>query len=321
MPHLRRAGARHGRVPLLRAYAVKTIPPLLLADLQQSTTYIAFLWTITQSDGVVIRGTEHDQDIVLPAPDPNAGTYYAIANVTASNIAGNSDLAVDNLEVIGAVSTPPYTPIPDITVEAIEAGLLDMAAVHVIICNWRAPSHGSFVIKSGFLGAITRDSDGKYTTEVRGMTQPLSQKIMDTYAPTCTVVAFGDARCQYPVASITVTGSVASATSAQVFGVTLTQPTPPNPYTHGVLTFISGANAGFSREVKNDPNSHGGVISTYDAFPSAVAVGDTFKLIPGCDRTIPACKFYGNLANYRGYGVFVPGIDAILAGPAAVAQL
>jgi uncharacterized phage protein (TIGR02218 family) len=300
---------------------MKTIPPLLLADLQQSTTYIAFLWTITQADGVVIRGTEHDQDITLPASDPNAGTYYAIANVTASDIAGNSDLSVDNLEVTGAMATAPYTTIPDISVQAIEAGLLDMAPVHVIVCNWMAPSHGSFIIKSGFLGAITRTSDGKYTTEVRGMTQLLAQKIMDTYAPTCTVVAFGDARCKKNVAAITVTGTVSSGASPQVFGVALTQPNPPNPYALGTITFISGANTGFSREVKTDPNTNGGVLSLYEPLPSPVAPGDAFKLIPGCARTIAACKHYGNLPNYRGYGVFVPGIDAILAGPAAVAEL
>lgn len=302
---------------------MKVIPPLLLADLQQSTTFIAFLWKITMQNGTVICGTEHDQDIVLPAPDPNAGTYYASSNVTAGDIVSSADLAVDNLEVTGAVPTQPYTRI-DVTVEAIESGILDMAPVQTMICNWQAPAHGSFIIKSGFLGAITRDSDGKYTTEVRGLTQLLAQTSMQTYAPTCTVVRFGDARCKYNVAAITITGSVASGTSPQVFGVALTQPNPVPAYSmvHGTITFTSGANTGFSREVKTDPNKNSGTLGLYEALPDAVAVGDTFTLSPGCDRQRATCQLtYNNLVNFRGYGVFVPGIDAILAGPASVAEL
>ena len=259
----------------------------------------------------------------MPPPDPNAGTYYAIANVTASDIASSSDMTVDNLEVTGAVPPPlTVTSVPDITVEDIESGLLDMAPVQNLLCNWQAPSHGSFVIKSGFLGEITRTSDGRYTTEVRGLTQLLAQNIMDTYAPTCTVVSFGDARCKFPVASITVTGTVASGTSPQQFGVTLSEGSVIYPYAHGKLTFTSGANAGFSREVKTDPHTNGGVITFYEPFPDPVAPGDAYMLEPGCDRKLPTCRLiYNNLPNYRGYGVFVPGIDAILAGPTGVAEL
>ena len=312
---------------------MKTIPPLLQADLQQSTTYIAFLWSITLKNGRVIRGTEHDLDIVMPAdtatpptwPAAAAGTYYAIANVTAGDIASNSDMAVDNLEVSGAVPSAPYTEILDITVDEIESGLLDMAPVTVYICNWQQPAHGCFEIKAGFLGAITRDSDGKYTTEVRGLSQLLAQIQMQTYSSSCTVVQFGDARCKYNVAAITITGAVAAASlNRQAFGVTLTQVTPLPVYSYvgGTLTFTSGANLGFSREVKLDPNTNAGVIQFWDQFPEAITAGDAFTLSPGCDRQSNTCiNVYKNYANWRGYGVFIPGMDAILAGPATVAEL
>jgi uncharacterized phage protein (TIGR02218 family) len=311
---------------------MKTIPPLLQADLQQSTTYIAFLWSITLADGRVIRGTEHDLDIVMPAdsgtppawPAAAAGTYSAIANVTAGDIASNSDMAVDNLEVSGAVQSAPYTEILDVTVDEIEAGLLDMAPVAVYICNWQQPAHGCLEIKSGFLGAITRDSDGKYTTEVRGLSQLLSQIVVQTFSATCNVVKFGDARCKYNVAAITIGGTVAAdSADLQQFAVTLAQATPPPWYSYvgGTLTFTTGANAGFSREVKLDPNKNAGVIQFWDQFPEAVAEGDAFTLSPGCDRQPPTCIRYGNYANWRGYGVFIPGVNALLAGPTSVAAL
>lgn len=312
---------------------MKTIPPLLLADLQKDLTCMAFLWTIEMANGKMIRGTEHDLDITLgdevnsPVDSPAdkfAGTYYAIANVTAGDIASTSDLSVDNLEVTGAMAQAPYTEIPDVTVDEIEAGLLDMAPVTVLICNWQAPDHGYFELKTGFLGDISRDSDGKYVTEVRGLTQLLSQTIIRTFSATCNAVKFGDRRCKFNVAAITITGDVAAATNRLQFSVDLAQssPRPLYRYVGGTLTFTSGENQGFSREVKLDPNENGGIVELWEDFPATVAPGDTFTLSPGCDRQSLTCIFiYNNFVNWRGYGIFIPGILALLAGPATVAEL
>jgi uncharacterized phage protein (TIGR02218 family) len=294
---------------------------------------MAFLWTIEMANGKMIRGTEHDLDITLgdsinsPAdspPDKYAGTYYAIANVTAGDISSTSDLTVDNLEMTGAMPQAPYTVIPDVTVEEIEAGLLDLAPVTVLICNWQAPGHGYFAVKTGTLGDISRDSDGKYVTEVRGLTQLLSQVVIRTFAATCNVVKFGDHRCKFNVAAITITGAVVAETDQQKFSVTLAQasPRPPYSYVGGTLTFTDGANEGFSREVKVDPNFNEGVIEFWENFPSDMAPGDTFTLSPGCDRQSLTCiGIYHNFDNWRGYGIFIPGLLEIMAGPATVAEL
>jgi uncharacterized phage protein (TIGR02218 family) len=309
---------------------VRYVPPALLADMQADTTCIAFLWTIEMSNGKVIRGTEHDLDVILPggtdspdSPDKFAGTYYAISNVTGGDVASHTDMSVDNLEVTGAFPNAPgespYTEVLDITVDEIEAGLLDMAPVTVLVCNWQTPAHGYFVVRTGYLGAITRTSDGKYTTEVRGLSQLLAQTVIRTFSSTCNVVQFGDVRCRFNVPAITISGH-ASAPSAdlQSFSVDLTQasPRPPYLYTGGTLTFTSGANAGFSREAKTDPNFNGGVITFWEQFPNPIAEGDTFTLSPGCDRQPNTCmNVYNNFVHWRGYGIFVPGILALMAGP------
>lgn len=312
---------------------MKHIPDLLLADLQAECTTIAFLWSIEMANGKMILGTEHDMDIELPGdtnspdspPDKYAGTYLAIANVTAGDIVSSSDLTVDNLQVDGAFPQAPYTEIPDVTVDEIEAGLLDMAPVTVLICNWAAPSHGYAVMKTGYLGAITRNSDGKYTTEVRGLTQLLSQIIIRTYSTTCNAVKFGDNRCRFNVPGITITGSVLVETNRQQFTVDLSQasPRPPFSYAGGTLTFTSGANTGFSREVKLDPNTNSdGLLQLWEDFPEAVAPGDAFTLSPGCDRQYPTClDIYHNTAHWRGPGLYIPGLLALTAGPATVAEL
>jgi hypothetical protein len=323
---------------------VKNMPPLLQADLQANCTTMAACWMIEMSNGRVIRGTDHDLDIVLgdqtgspidsPA-DKYAGTYFAIANVTAGDIVSSSDMTVDNLDVTGAFPQAPYTEITDITVAEIEAGLLDMAPVTVLLCNWAAPSHGFIVMKTGFLGAITRNSDGKYTTEVRGLSQLLSQTIIRTYSATCNVVKFGDNRCRLNVPALAITGSVAADSpftespptpnfNNKQFPVSLgVQDSPvPFPLVGGVLTFLTGANAGFSREVKIDPNGNSGIVQFWDPFPETVQTGDTFSLTPGCDRTLPTCRdVYQNLVHWRGPGIFIPGLLILLAGPTTVAEL
>jgi uncharacterized phage protein (TIGR02218 family) len=308
---------------------VRYVPPALLADMQSDLTTIAFLWTIEMANGKIIRGTEHDLDITIPggtdspvnSPEKYAGTYYAIANVTGGDVASNTDLSVDNLEVHGAFPNAPgespYTEILDITVAEIEAGLLDMAPVSVLVCSWQHPEHGFYLLRSGYLGAITRTSDGKYTTEVRGLSQLLAQAVVRTFSSTCNVVKFGDHRCRFNVAAITVSGTADASANLQTFPVDLTgQASPPYPYVGGTLTFTSGANAGFSREVKTDPNFNGGVIGFFEQFPNAINDGDAFTLSPGCDRQPNTCKhIYGNFEHWRGYGIFVPGVLALMAGP------
>jgi uncharacterized phage protein (TIGR02218 family) len=294
---------------------------------------MAFLWTIEMSNGKMIRGTEHDLDVTLgdsinsPPDSPvdkYAGTYRAIANVTAGDIASTSDMSVDNMEMTGAMAQAPYTAIPDVTVEEIEAGLLDMAPVTVLICNWQAPSHGYFAIKTGTLGDISRDSDGKYVTEVRGLTQLLSQIIIRTFSATCNVVKFGDHRCRMNVPAITIVGTVVLETNRRQFSVALTQssPRPLYSYVGGTLTFTTGANAGFSREVKVDPNFNEGVIEFWDEFPADMAPGDAYTLAPGCDRKALTCiVIMNNFVHWRGYGIFIPGLLELLSGPATAAEL
>lgn len=308
---------------------MKTIPPLLLADLKADSTCLAFLWSITLANGRVIRGTEHDQDITIPQTgdspaDPYAGTYRAIANVTASDIASSADFSVDNLEVKGAFPDKSDSPLGytvlDVTVDEIESGLCDQAPVVILICNWKAPSHGYFVPKAGKLGQITRTSDGNYTTEVRGLTQGLTQTIIRTFSATCNVVKFGDTRCKYNVPAVTVTGHVIGTGSIQQsqFAVELAGDSPPSnrSFVGGILTFTSGANAGFLREVKVDPVTNSGVLQTWEPFPEPIDPTDEFTLSPGCDRTQNTCQhIYDNLVNMRAPGLFIPGVNALTAGP------
>lgn len=296
---------------------MRHIPAALLEHLNLDATNLAFLWTIEKANGDFIRGTEHDRNITVTTDsptspvDPYLGTYYAVANVTGGDVRSSADLAVDNLNVDGAVSD---TPLYDVTVADIEAGLLDKAPVTVLVTNWQNPAAGYYILRRGFLGPITRNTDTRYTTEVRSLSQVLAQTIIQTFSDRCNVVALGDSRCKFNVAAATKTGTVSTVATRKSFTVALAAgPAVLWSYTGGLITFTSGLNAGFSREVKLYT---AGAVELWDTMPKTIAPADAFTLTPGCDRLAATCKdTFSNLVNFRGYGRFIPGVAALTKGP------
>lgn len=285
------------------------ISPSLLAHLQSGRLTTAVCWLIEKRDGAFIRGTEHDRDIVIESGDL-AGTYRAGANITASSVQSGSDLAPDNMEVDGAI--PPETvDYIDVSVRDIEGGLLRLAPVTVFFCNWVAPDDGQAIMRRGYLGEIERDSDGKYKTEIRGLLQLLSQQFIETYSERCVVKRFGDERCKLDLAPFTHAGIITAVTNRKAFTTDLSMSPFPD-FRGGAFTFTSGGNDGYMREAKS---AESGDFTFWEPFPVEPEVGDTFSVIQACDRSRTACIGYSNLTNFRGHGIFIPGVDAISRGP------
>lgn len=297
------------------------IPALAITHFAGETQYTALCWLIEKTDGSVIRGTEHDEDLeVLPLGSPPtdlAGVYYAGANMTGSDKRATSDGAVDNSEVDGAIPHPQANVI-DVTVADIEAGLFNDAPVTCFLVDWRNPDSWQIVVQYGYLGEITRDSDRKYKCELRGLKQNLQQQIVRTYSETCQVNVFGDHECKLDLAPLTITGSVINVTNAKRFDAALGTGSPALPddfYNGGELTFLTGANAGYMRECKRaDNDAVFGHMSLWERFPNDPAPGDVFELKPGCTRMKSRCQAYNNFVNFRGHGVLITGLDTLMKG-------
>lgn len=288
------------------------IPLAVMEHLRGDVTSIGICWCIEKNnDAGFIRGTEHDEDIEIDptgdSPESDlVGFYPAGASIRGSSNQTGSELAPDNMDVDGAI--PTVTDYIDVTVADIEAGLLNRAAVTVFFVNWQRPNDGQVIMRRGYLGEITRDSDGKYTTEIRGLLQLLVQSFVETYGERCMVKRFGDERCKLDLAPYTFTGTVTAVTNRKSFATDLTA--SPYPDFRGAqFTFDTGANAGYMREAKS------GAFTFWDTFPNEVQVGDGFTVIQACDRSRAACIRYGNMVNFRGFGIFIPGIDAMSKGP------
>lgn len=291
------------------------IPADLLAHLRLDQSSTAILWTVEKTNGAFIRGTDHDRDIEILTGDA-AGVYQAGSNITGSKIRRTGDSAVDNMDIDGAIPATGSATI-DVSVQDIEAGLLRRAEVRVYLCNWQKPTDGVYLVQRGNLGDITRDSDFKYSTEIRGLKQSLAQVFVRTYSERCQVRDFGDDECGVDVTALQKTGTVTAVTSRRRFDATLTGGQPAGYYSLGQITFTSGANSGYTREIRrDDEGSAAGHISIWDQLPAAVQVGDTFTIRPGCDRRFSTCRDkYANQLNFRGYGIFIEGLDALMRGP------
>jgi len=116
----------------------------------------------------------------------------------------------------------------------------------------------------------------------------LSQKVPGRVFQTNCPYQFADARCGLTAANYT-HGFWAAGTSTQTT-LTATSAAPntqPDGYfTQGVVTCVTGANAGLSQTVKSYA---GGVITTMSAWLLPVTAGDLFSVIRGCAKTPTAC--------------------------------
>lgn len=174
-------------------------------------------------------------------------------------------------------------------------------------------------LRRGVLGECTSTTQGWFKVELRGLTQLLQQQIVEMYQPTCRA-DLGDTRCAINLGTLTSTGTVASTTDETHFAVTLDtavgETTSATWFQHGMVIFTSGKNKGHSIDIKSwTPLT--GLIETYIMVGYPVQVGDTFSIVPGCNKTLGTCRDrFDNVLNFRGEA-YMPGNDAAFWYPDA----
>lgn len=80
----------------------------------------------------------------------------------------------------------------------------------------------------------------------------------------------------------------------------------------GRVTWLTGANAGLSMEVKTWDGTDALVLFLPE--PYDIEDGDTFTIVPGCDKRIPTCVAFGLILNFGGEAT-VPGVNGALVYP------
>ncbi len=260
-----------------------------------TVTTLATLWRVTRVDGVVMGFTDHDQDITF-----DGQLYKAATGFTPTALSSSAALAVDNLEIQSVLDAD------DITEEDLSAGLYDGATVDVFLVNYADLSAGCLYPRRGTIGEV-KVSDHGFAAELRGMVGAYSANVGQVYSPTCRA-DFGDDRCGVSLRRYSVAGTVTAVTDHRRF-TDSGRTEDSGWFTHGLLTWTSGANAGRAMEVKS---YGGGVFQLFLPMRSAIQPGDHYTVHAGCNRTHPTCKTkFGNIVNFRGEP-HVPGNDFLI---------
>lgn len=261
-------------------------------------TTLALCVRIKRRDGKVLRTTSHDADIEVTAPG-YAGTYRSVAALSPSDMQFRANLSVDGMDMGGVLSDA-----TGISERDVATGVYDMARVTVFETDWETPSSVTPWIY-GTLGNKKRTEEGGLSMEVRTMAQLLNQNLGDVNSLRCRAELGSGSeapvlrRCGKDLTSFTFTETVTSVQSARkVFTVAgLTQ--DASYFSKGLIEFLTGDNAGAVREIRL--HEAGGIINLYDPLPFDVAVGNSVRVIAGCDKRFETCRDkFDNAVNFRG---------------------
>jgi uncharacterized phage protein (TIGR02218 family) len=156
-----------------------------------------------------------------------------------------------------------------------------------------------------FLGIVTDIGDiGRLSVPltVKGVSYLLDpQWPKDTIMSTCGKVLYS-ADCGAVASAHTVTGTVTNTPKAPTVNGFCTNLTAADAfYIGGTITFTSGALNGLSYWVRNYVHT-GGIVRLQTPALVSPGVGDTFSILPGCDKSMATCNSrFSNLANHGGF--------------------
>lgn len=283
---------------------MRSIPFAFQAKLDAGATTLARCWIVTRRDGVELGFTDHDRDLVIGHVTCRAGTGF-----TASEATSRFDLSVDGSEISGAFSDDALT-------EAdLAAGRYDAAGIATWLVDWSDVSLKVLTAR-GTLGEVRREGQA-FTAELRGLADALAQDSGRLYTARCGA-DLGDNRCRIDLSSSAFRGSGAVTTieAVSVIAVSGLGGFADGWFTAGRLSWTGGANAGLAMEVKQHRIIGSAVrLSLWQAMPEPIAVGDSFTITAGCDKSFATCRDrFANVANFRGFPQ-IPGNDFIISYP------
>ena len=287
---------------------MKTFTPALAAHYALNTTTLSHAILIIRGDDAVYAYTSAQR------PAQINGVVYQRSGLTISDIATAADMSVGNLELSTLDDGEVFSRAD------VFGGLWKNARFQIFEYNRAEPDGGKNVLVAGNFGEVVLKK-GLVVVELRDLMQYLQQPIGEVSTKTCRN-RLGDDRCGVDLGPFTVTGTLTSVSSNQVFRDSA-RTEAADWFGEGIFTFTSGDNNGFSQKVKTY-----GLDGTFTlSLPmfSQIQVGDTYSVVAGCrkrhDRTLAnlggvsdCLDKFNNVIRFRGEP-HRPGIDEITRSP------
>jgi len=283
---------------------VRTLPSGLQAHLDSGATTLCWCWRLTRDDGLVLGFTNHDENL-----DFDNTVFEAAAGFQGTEISSSLGLAVDNLDVSGALQSA------RLDAGDLSGGLFDDADVEIYLVNWQDTAQ-RVLIRQGNLGEVKR-GDLSFEAEIRGLAHKLNQPFGRLFQYPCDA-DLGDMRCGVDLAlpQFKATGSVNAVDDRRRFSVSGLETYAANWFERGRLVWTTGANANRAMEIKvHRINQVSTVIELWQPMANDIAVNDTFVITAGCDKQFSTCQVkFNNAINFRGFPV-MPGNDFAISYP------
>ncbi|RUU29771.1 DUF2163 domain-containing protein [Mesorhizobium sp. M6A.T.Ce.TU.016.01.1.1] len=240
----------------------------------------------------VVRLTDHDADLTVGIDTFEHSPGFDVTKFTVSN--GGRPAGLD-------ISLP-FDAEGPITTDHVKRGAWRGAVVTVWIADFTNPSDREILV-SGFIG-LTEFSDRLAgSIEIVTKADALADIILPTVQPKCSY-KFGGDQCGVDLGPYTLAAIVATVTSNAKFTITVTNPDALD-FTHGGVTFTSGANEGAKDWVMLWVSGTG-VVQMVTGFPFDIEVGDTLTIHAGCPLSRAGCVSYDNKNRYPGFD-YTPG--------------
>jgi uncharacterized phage protein (TIGR02218 family) len=265
----------------------------------------AQIWTITRTDGEILRFTSKDTDLTW-----GGQTYSSCDSLSPSASENVSEVdAAGTMDLSGAIG-------PDgITERELYSGLYDGAIAEAWLVPWSGSGMPKRLLKGTF-GPVEQTPTG-FKVELLGDGAKLMQSpLIELIQPGCRWLSrkyggFGGPFCGVDLGPLTVTGTIDSATGQRSF-VDAARAETAGYFTRGRVTFTTGSNAGISAEIKE--HTAGGNFELWPRLTFPIAAGDQYSMTPGCTGIHEAsggtngCEAWNNKARYGGF-LKVPGRD------------
>jgi len=254
----------------------------------------------------VIRVTDHTRKITYN------GEVYNPLPLLPTRYRKSSGLRPDNAELTHILSSG------GVAEADILGGRWDYARFEFITVNYLDLTMGVAQRMVGRFGEFKLDN-GRFTAELRSLSQPLSQEIGDITGSLCVARQLGDFRCGQPMDNYTHETTLASVTNSLTLVLGLSPAKADAYFEFGLIYFRTGQNQFYAREIKNNA---GNTITLQRPFPFLPLASDAVTVIAGCNRTFAKCKTFVNLSNPSGTNAenfqgqhLMPGFGKLLRYP------
>lgn len=276
---------------------MRQLPIGFAQKLESSVTTLCLAWAFMRSDGLEIRVTNHDCDLII-----DSKVYKSTPSLSAGTIETDASFAPDSFNAIGGYE------IDGIEKNDILLGRWDRAKVKLFVADWTQTEY-YIEIWGGFINGFRQSKFG-FEMELVGPEQQLSNIIGRKYTRQC-CAQLGDNFCKINLAQPSHQKSAQiSALKADRIIEIINIGGETSDFEFGHLGFNSGELIGIKISIKTII-ARQNIWEIHLSRPLAIMpkLGDEITLFVGCDKSFDICKTrFANQANFRGFP-HMPGED------------